>query len=151
MSGNDSRAGVGGRVFYGFISGFFATLIFHQLVLGAMWGMGLAPFKPFSMAPTHPFGIPAVFSLALWGGVWGIPYAFAGRESTGKAAYWALAFFFGAIVPSLVALVVVFPLKGLPMGGGWRPGLLVLVFLITGAWGVGTALILKVLAAFGRL
>lgn len=149
MSENDRPMGFAGRVLCGFIAGFFATLIFHQLTLGAMWGLGLAPFKPFSMVATHPFGIPAVFSLAFWGGVWGIPYAFANRAFRSRTTYWVAAFLFGAIFPSLIALVVVLPLKGHPMGGGWMPGLLFLVFLINGAWGIGTAVILRLFAVLG--
>lgn len=53
------------RVVFGFIAGFLATLIFHQLTLVVLWYMGIAPFGPFPMAATQPFDIPAVFSLAL--------------------------------------------------------------------------------------
>ncbi len=60
------------RVLFGFIAGFFAALIFHQLTLALLWGAGIAPFGPFSMAATHLFGVPSVFSLAFWGGAWGI-------------------------------------------------------------------------------
>jgi hypothetical protein len=52
---------------------------------------------------------------------------------------------FGALLPSLVALLVVVPLKGGPVGGGWAPGLLLTAFLINGAWGIGTGLILRLL------
>jgi hypothetical protein len=54
-----------------------------------------------------------------------------------------MAFLFGAVLPSLVALLIVLPLKGHPMGGGWGLPLLVTVFLINGAWGVGTAFFLR--------
>jgi len=42
------------------------------------------------------------------------------------------------------------PLKGRPVGGGWHPALLITAFLINGAWGVGTALILGGLSRIGR-
>ena len=48
---------------FGFIAGFFATIVFHQLTLALLWGLDLAPFPPYSMTLTHPFGIPAVLSL----------------------------------------------------------------------------------------
>jgi hypothetical protein len=60
------------RILFGFIAGFLATLIFHQVVVALLWWAGVAPFGPFSMAATQPFGVPAVISLAFWGGVWGI-------------------------------------------------------------------------------
>jgi len=48
------------QIFAGFIAGFLATLVFHQLVLAALWHAGIAPFPPFPMAATRPFGVPAV-------------------------------------------------------------------------------------------
>jgi hypothetical protein len=60
--------------------------------------------------------------------------------------YWLTAFLFGAIFPTLVALLIVLPLKGRPIGGGWQPALLITAFLINGVWGVGTAWFLKVLS-----
>jgi hypothetical protein len=50
---------------------------------------------------------------------------------------------FAAIVVSLVNWFVVLPLKGLPMGGGFRlPGLVVLP-VVYGFWGFGMWLIAK--------
>ena len=133
------------RLFFGFIAGFLATLIFHQLTLALLWSIDLAPFGPFPMAATKPFGVPAVFSLAFWGGIWGIVFAWIDSTFPARAAYWLAAFLFGAIFPSLIALLVVLPLKGKPLGGGWHPPLLITAFLINGAWGVGTGLILRLL------
>ena len=133
----------------GFLAGFLATLLFHQLTLALLWQVGVAPFGPFPMVATPPFGIPAVWSLAFWGGIWGILFAsIEGRFPRG-GYYWAIAFLFGALLPSLVAFVVVLPLKGQPLGGGWKLPRLLTAFLINGAWGVGTGLILKV--AVGRV
>jgi len=139
------------RALFGFIAGFLSTLIFHQITLWLLWEAGLAPIKPFSMAGTEPFGLPAVLSLALWGGVWGILFQFVERRFRTGWSYWVTAFVFGAVLPSAIALLVVFPLKGHPLGGGWRASLLLTAFLINGAWGVGTALFYKVLSkTFGR-
>jgi hypothetical protein len=134
------------RLFFGFVAGFLATLIFHQLTVALLWTVKVAPFGPFSMAPTWPFGVPAVFSLAFWGGIWGIAYALIDRRFPAGACYWWIAFLFGAIFPSLVALLVVLPLKGRPLGGGWHPPLLITAFLINGAWGIGTGLFLKLMS-----
>ena len=131
------------RIFFGFVAGFFATLIFHQLTLAFLWWIGVAGAAPFSMAATYPFGVPAVISLAFWGGVWGILFSLVDKYFPSGSGYWLYAFLFGAILPSLVALLVVFPLKGRPMGGGWHAALLLTAFLINGAWGVGTGVILK--------
>lgn len=133
------------RMFSGFIAGFLATLIFHQLTLTLLWKLGIAPSAPFSMAPVQPFMVPAVFSLAFWGGIWGILFAVVEGKFPRQGSYWMAAFLFGAILPSLIALLMVFPLKGKPLGGGWHPPLLATVFLVNGAWGIGTALLLKIL------
>jgi len=135
---------------YGFIAGFFATLVFHQLTLALLWALDLAPVPPYQMTPVKPFGLPAVFSLSFWGGLWGILFALVHGSFFRGGAYWAYAFLFGAIFPSLVALLVVMPLKGLPMGGGWHPSLLIRATLVNGAWGIGTGLILRLTAMSSR-
>src|SRR5438128_12211959 len=55
-----------------FIAGFLSTLVFHQGVLTLFWLSGALPRAPYDMAPAPPLGVPAVISLALWGGVWGV-------------------------------------------------------------------------------
>ena len=47
--------------------------------------------------------------------------------------YWLTAFLFGGIFPTLVALLIVLPLKGRPIGGAWQPALLITAFLM-GRW-----------------
>jgi hypothetical protein len=111
-----------------------------------LWWAGIAPFAPFSLAATQPFGLPAVLSLAFWGGVWGIIFGLVDNRFPADGGYWVTAFLFGAIFPSLIALLVVIPLKGGPVGGGWHASLLLTAFLINGAWGIGTGLILKALS-----
>jgi hypothetical protein len=143
MTVEDMRRGFAARILCGFAAGFLATLIFHQAVLALLWHAGIAPFAPFPMTPTRPFGVPALFSLSFWGGVWGILFAYAEGRFPGRSAYWLVAFLFGALLPSLVALLVVLPLKGHPVGGGWGSNLLATALLINGAWGVGTAFFLR--------
>jgi len=87
------------------------------------------------------------FNYAGGGEVWGIAQWLAlGR--LGGTGYWVASLVFGALLPSLVALFVVFPLKGQPVAGGWNPAILVGALLLNGAWGLGTALFLRL---FGRL
>jgi hypothetical protein len=138
------------KVLFGFVAGFLATLIFHQLALALLWSAGLAPFGPFPMAATQPFGIPALFSLAFWGGVWGIIFGLSEHKFPRGSRYWLTAFLFGAILPSLVALFVVLPLKGRPVAGGWNPALLLTAFLINGVWGIGTGIFLHALSRWVR-
>jgi hypothetical protein len=127
-----------------FLAGFLSTLVFHQGVLAILRGAGATPRKPWVMAPTPPFGIPSVLSLAFWGGVWGIALWLMIRRSSGPR-HWLLAVVLGAVLPTVVALFVVFPLKGMPVGGGWKPDLLVGALLLNGAWGAGVALFMQLL------
>ena len=146
-----TSASLAARAFFGFIAGFFATLIFHQLMLAVLWGIGIASSVPFPMRPTQPFGVPAVISLAFWGGIWGVLFALIERGFARFRGYWATAIVFGAILPTLVAFLMVFPLKGLPMGGGWRLPVVLTGLLVNGAWGLGTAIFLRAFLAWLRV
>jgi hypothetical protein len=130
-----------------FLAGFLATLVFHQGLLGILHLVGASPRAPYSMAPAGPLHVPQVLSLAFWGGVWGIALWLAVGRWHGPG-FWVGSLVFGALLPSIVALFVVFPLKGQPVAGGWQPTILIGALLLNGAWGLGTALFLRL---FGRL
>lgn len=131
------------RPVVGFVAGFFSTLIFHQITLSILWAINIAPFSPYAMHPTSPFGVPAVISLAFWGGIWGILYAYVHQRFPSGGRYWLAAFLFGAILPTLVALLIVVPLKGGPVGGGWKALLWLTAVLINGAWAIGTGVFIR--------
>ncbi len=139
------NTGAGTRVILGFVSGFVAVLLFHQVMLGLLKVVGLTDRGPFPFQPTAPFGIPQVVSAAFWGGLWGIILAFVERKFGRGSAYWTAALLFGALALSLVAWFVVLPLKGQPAAGGWDPAAMAAALLVNGAWGVGTAMLLKLL------
>ena len=103
-----------------FIAGFLSALLFHQGLLYVLYAAGVSPRAPFDMTATVPLGVPAVFSLAFWGGVWGIVLWVLIRRSRG-ASYWVRAAVIGAIGPSVIAWFVVMPLKGMGIAGGWDP------------------------------
>lgn len=125
-----------------FAAGFLSVLVFHQLMLAALHGLGLTALTPYPMGATAPFGIPRVLSLAIWGGVWAIPLALLLARLRSQGSYWWTALLFGAIGPSLVNWLVVMPIKNMPMGGGWHISGILTALIINGAWGLGTALIL---------
>lgn len=127
-----------------FVAGFIATLAFHQGLLGLLYAAGLSPRAPFSLAATAPLGVPQVVSLAFWGGVWAIALAPLLAKLAG-ARWWSAWIIAGAIGPSAVALFIVFPLKGMAMAGGWDPKLIVGALLLNGAWGLGCAVVLRLL------
>lgn len=126
----------------GFIAGFAATLLFHQPLLWLLFEAGVATRRPYSLAPTQPLGVPSVISLAFWGGVWGIVLLLVLRRVKPRA-FWIAALIFGAVAPTLVAWLVVAPLKGQPLGGGWKPAGMLTALAINGVWGLGTAVFLR--------
>ncbi len=51
------------------------------------------------------------------------------------------------MAPTLVALLVVLPLKGMAVGGGWKPDIVVGALLLNGAWGIGVAALMRLFGA----
>lgn len=132
-----------------FVAGFLSTLIFHQALFGLLYVAGVLPVPPYSLEPRAPFGVPMVLSLAFWGGVWGIPIWYLMRHATGKA-YWIRAVVFGAVGPTAVALLFVFPLKNdWSFTRATQPASWVIGFLLNGAWGFGLALLMRGLRRVG--
>jgi hypothetical protein len=129
-----------------FVAGFIGTVVFHQGLLGLLYLGGISPRAPFPMAAVPPLGVPLFVSLAFWGGVWAMALMPLLRGFRG-ASWWAAWLIAGAILPSAVALFIVFPLKGMPMAGGWDPQLIVGALLLNGAWGIGSAIVLRLLKA----
>jgi len=121
-----------------FIAGFIATLLFHQGVFSVFYSLGMVPVPAFNMTPSHPLGVPAVISLAFWGGLWGLLIAYWLRQNHG-AAYWLKATLLGAIGPTAVAMIIVFPMKGLSVEAKTVIGGLIL----NGAWGLGLAFFMR--------
>jgi hypothetical protein len=130
----------------GFISGFIAVLLFHQGMAFLLHALEWTPRVPYSFEPTRPFGVPQLWSIAFWGGVWGAVLAAALGRLTGAGLIVAGALF-GAVLPTLVAWFIVAPLKGQPMAAGGVPIAMAVGVLVNGAWGLGTAI---GLALFGR-
>src|SRR5258705_11438434 len=98
-----------------FIAGFLSTLVFHQGVLTLLWLSGAVPRVPYDMAPGPPLGVPAVISLAWWGGVWGGAVWPLLRDAGGRTC-WFRALVGRARLPAAVAPVIVFPPNAPPPG-----------------------------------
>jgi hypothetical protein len=126
-----------------FVAGFLSTLVFHQGAVALLHVLGLSARGAYVVTPTGPLHVPAVISLAFWGGVWGLPLYAILRRVRGEAQYWLVACGFGAVLPSVVAWFVVLPLKGQPVAGGWQRAVLLVALAVNGAWGLGTALLLR--------
>jgi len=132
------------RLAWGWVAGFLATLIFHQItlaVLGAVLGVSIPVWN---LHAVPPLGVPAVISLAFWGGIWGIALAWLEpRLPRAAAAYWALVVAFGAIGPTAVYALVVQPMKGIKLPPEALPKALLIGLAVNAAWGIGTVLFLK--------
>lgn len=139
------RPVAGEKLLFGFVAGFLAVLLFHQPVLALLSEIGLAQAHVYSFTATAPLGVPQVISLSFWGGVWGVLFAALESRFPRGPAYWIAAFAFGALLPTLVAWFVVAPLKDLPVAGGWEMNRMATGLLINGAWGFGTALLLRLM------
>src|SRR5262245_60959085 len=129
---------------FGFIAGAVAFLIFHQGGFWALTQAGVLKANTWSMAETRPLGVPVVFSYIFWTGRWGIEGAFIVPRLSGipPVVGWIL---FAAIVPTLANWFIVQPLKGQPMGGGFRMPGVVLAPLVYGFWGFGMWLVMQLL------
>lgn len=130
---------------FGFLAGAIAFLIFHQGGFWALTQAGLLKASVYSMAATKPFGVPVVISYIFWTGLWGVASAFLVPRlpaALNGPLGWIL---FAAIVPTLVNWFIVLPIKGAPVGGGFRMPGVILAPLVYGFWGFGMWLVMQVL------
>jgi hypothetical protein len=141
-----ARARLSRWVIVGFLSGAAAVLIFHQGAAAVLHALELTPRAPYSLQATSPFGVPQVWSIAFWGGIWGVVLAATLARLEGARLLFA-ALVFGAVFPTLVAWFLVAPLKGQPMAAGLVPVAMAVGLILNGAWGLGTGI---GLALFGR-
>ena len=132
------------RGFLGFAAGVIAVLIFHQGMIAALHTLapGWVPFVPYRTMPVPPFGVPAIVSNCVWGGVWGAAFAIPQPRYTWPM--WLCGVVLG-ILAGLVGLFIVAPLKGLPIAARWMPLGILRSLLINGFWGFGVGLILPLL------
>jgi hypothetical protein len=129
-----------------FVAGFMSTLMFHQGLFHVLYLSGKVAKPAWNMSAVPPLQVPSVISLAFWGGVWGIAL-WAMIKKQGNAKQWLFSGILGALLPSLVALLLVFPLKGQAFAAAWDLKIWIGAFLLNGAWGLGVCLLMKV---FGK-
>jgi hypothetical protein len=135
------------RLIFGFVAGFVATLVFHQIGLLLLHFAGMTPSLPYDMRLVAPFHMPQFVSLAFWGGVWGIAFVLVGRAiAKSPGGYWFGAIVFGAVFPTVFSWLVVAPLKGLPLGYGFRFSGVLIGLTVNGLWGLGTAVFLQLMS-----
>jgi hypothetical protein len=128
-------------VIAGFIAGAVSVLVFHQFGFFIANELGLLKAQLYNMRPVPPLGVPTIISSAFWGGLWGIAGAYVVPRlpaALDGPLGWIL---FAGIIVTLVNWFIVLPIKGSPIGGGFRMPNVVVVPLVYAFWGVGMWLI----------
>lgn len=142
---------------FGFLMGAFSVIAFHQTTLLLLHHhahklpilveyLGRAP-APYNFTPVEPFGVPMIASQAFWGGLWGILLAWLIRVVPFDDL--PFGFIFGALALTLTAFTLVASLKGLPLFANGNQQAWLRAALLNGAWGFGTAFLLRPFAVRG--
>jgi hypothetical protein len=122
-----------------FVLGAVAVLLVHQPVIGLCHLLGLTPLMPYNLARIPPLGVPAFLSLTFWGGVWTIPIGLILDRLPRGGPYWVGAALLGSLPPTLTSILIILPLKGLPMSAFFHAVGAVAGFTTNGIWGLGFA------------
>lgn len=129
------------RALFGFVAAVISVLTFHQamweiLHLLALPGLGMPP--PYPVDLIAPLGVPRILNLCFWGGLYGMVFSLVLPRLT--APIWLSGLALG-IIATLVGMLLVPAVKGLPVGAGGPLGW-VRALLINGFWGIGVGFIL---------
>src|SRR6516164_4317903 len=125
------------RSFAAFLLGAVAVLVVHQPVIGLFHLLGLT--LPYSLAGRPPWGVPAFLALTFWGGVWTIPISLILDRLSRGWPYWVGAVLLGSLPPTLTSILIILPLKGIPMSAFFQAVGAVAGFATNGIWGLGFA------------
>jgi hypothetical protein len=124
-----------------FVTGAVAVLVFHQPTLALLHAAGLTQVSAYPMRPTNPFGAPVIVSLTGFGGAWSILIAWVLTRVPNDWRYWVVAALLGAFPPTLTSWFIIFPMKGLPFGGGAASVGMLNALVVNGVWGLGLGLL----------
>src|SRR5260370_7809 len=73
----NAMSGTLGRAVLGFTAAALSVLIVHETIVYVLNMQGLVPRRGWNMTPpVPPFGVPYLVNLVIWGGLWGILFAF---------------------------------------------------------------------------
>ncbi len=130
------------RLLTGFAAGVLSNLLVEGAVGALLHAAGLLPGLPWNFAPVPPLGVPQSASLAFWAGLFGVAYALLEPALTARFGHrGALAY--GLAVPLLVDWLVVLPLKGRGLGGGFHPDIVPVDVALNVALGLGIVAIYR--------
>jgi hypothetical protein len=126
------------RAVLGFCAAAISVLVFHQGMWALLHAAGLMP-PPFPTDPVGPLGVPRIYDLCFWGGLYGIVFGLL-FPVLPKRGLWVQGLVLG-LIAEVVGLYVVPELKGLPLWGGGVPLNIIRGVLINGFWGIGVGLL----------
>ena len=141
------RRGAAGRAAAGFGAGAVSVLVFHQGMWAILHGLHLMP-PPFPVAPVPPFGIPSIYDLCFWGGLYGLVFGLLAPVLPGRQV--RLQGIVLGLIAECGALFLVPAIRGWPMAFGGSVRTIAVSALINGTWGLGVGLLIPLVLAFGR-
>jgi hypothetical protein len=130
------------RLVLGFFAGAFSHVIFQNLVIAILYPAKLFPAPPWNWASVPPFGVPQTLNLAFWAGLWGVAYALLEPWLTGRLGWLAGGLVYG-LAPLLGFWLIVLPIKGAGIGGGFDPAAVPVHIALHAAYGVGVAILFR--------
>ena len=133
------------RALLGFAAAALSVLTFHQGTWALLHAAGLMPAAPYPTRPVPPLGVPLIVNFCFWGGLYGLAFGLA-LPRLPRAPMWLLGLGLG-LLATAVGWLVVAPLKGQPVAGGFVPLRMLVSVLINGAWGIGVGMVLPLLGA----
>jgi len=132
------------RLAAGFAAGFLSVLVFSSGTIALYHAGTPVPFSPWSMAPVPPFGVPQTLSAAFFGGLWGVAYAAVEPWLPARLGWLAGGLVF-SVLPLLVLWFVAFPLKGIPVGGGFTAFGMQQGIVLHAVFGLGLAIFFRII------
>jgi hypothetical protein len=134
------------KIILPFVSGFLASLFFHESTLALLHAAVLIDAGGFSTDPFLPLGLPTFIANAIWSAFWAVLMAWLLRVSPERIAPWVQAFVFGGIVLTVAGVFVVDPLRGIWPSGNMLPRLAV-GFAANAMWGWGALVFMRAFMA----
>lgn len=131
----------------GFICAALAVVFFHQATITFYNGIGLIPNPAFRQTPIAPYGVPALWNSAFWGGMWGILFALLLPLKPARFPLVLFAILFCITLPLLGAWVLVPYIKATPMFAGGNTNAMLRAVGIYAVWGFGLAVFWRGLPA----
>jgi len=129
----------------GAIAGAAAVVLCDQAAASLVQSGWLAGTSVLENTSATPFGLPHVVSLLLWGALWGGVLERRARHWPDSLVHWIRSAAFGALWLSLAQWFFVEPLLDVPVAAALNPPDLSAALLLNGIWGVGAAVLLKLL------